>query len=503
MHISAYSPVTNNAYSVLNPASGHWCWNYAELIRIFAITLACMLPTSVHASGFDSYSSKESIILIGATLIDGTGSSAVSDSVILIQGNIIKTVSKASDIEIPPDVKVINLDGKYIMPGIIDMHVHTTRLKGMFFPLYLYFGVTTVRDTGGDLEILQQLRKLEIRNPATGPRLFFSGPAQEKFRDIDDIKTSIRKLYEGGADFIKIYRQNSPENVAAIVNAAQEFNLYTTADLGPRAEVNWITAEEAAKAGVKGLEHASGLFPLVFRDDVKKEMYDKFDDIFSSRDSWKTTEAPENFKPEMIRMMREGVDPDKYDRLLNLLVKQDIHLVPTLDIFYRQAYYDDVDLDGFPFSLLPEDIRNTWATADMHAWQKSDEIFESTNFFLHFNQKLARDYVAKGGKVLVGTDSPLYYQVPGYDTHKELELLVQGGLTPQQAIRAATIDAATVLNMGEKLGTIETGKIADIIVINRDPVADITATRDLYMIIKEGRIINRESLLPLRPLVGN
>jgi imidazolonepropionase-like amidohydrolase len=397
-------------------------------------------------------------------LIDGTGAAPIADGVVVIRGDRIACAGTASACRIPAGARVIDAAGGTILPGLIDLHAHVwdPGMLAMFLPA----GVTTVRDLHNTFE------NLAILDSVTGPapRLFRAGPLIDGrqtwpgalvARDVPAAVRAVDSVAARGADFIKLYNGLSAEQVAAAAAEARRLGKPVTADL-LGSQVDALTAMEA---GVQGFEHAGG-FAQAYR---------------------KMGGDPEAFP----------LDSAMVDSLARAVVRHRAYLVPTLIVAHQYASERRPSLAGVPLAdRVPEHVHAFWTRGDA-APASFKHVFDMHE---QFAAHLTRRVVALGGRVGAGSDLPNPYVTPGGALHQELELLVGAGLTPLQALRAATGGAADILGAADR-GVLAAGRIADVIVVAGDPSADIRATRDVRTVIRDGAVLEMQALLAAAPPV--
>jgi imidazolonepropionase-like amidohydrolase len=397
-------------------------------------------------------------------LIDGTGAAPVEDGVVVIRGERIACAGPAARCRIPAGARTIDAAGGTILPGLIDLHAHVwdPGMLSMFLPA----GVTTVRDlhnTFANLAILDT-----VSTPR--PRLFRAGPLIDGRQtwpgslvaaDVPAAVRAVDSVAARGADFIKLYNGLSAEQVVAASAEARRLGKPVTADLlGSR-----VDALTAMAAGVEGFEHAGG-FSQAYR--------------------------------------AMGGDPDVFpldsvmmDSLARAVVRHRAYIVPTLIVAHQYASERRPSLAGVPLAdRVPDHVHTFWSRGDA-APASFKHVFD-----LHeqFAAHLTRRVSALGGRVGAGSDLPNPYVTPGGALHQELELLAGAGLTPLQAIRAATGGAADILRRDD-IGVLAAGRIADVIVVGGNPAEDVRATRDVRTVIQNGRVLSMEALLAAAPPV--
>lgn len=424
-------------------------------------------------------------VILGGTLIDGNGGAPVENSAIVIRGEHIVELGRAADVRIPPDAVQIQANGKTVLPGLIDMHVHL--FKGDDLHLFIAAGVTTVRDVGGFTDQMVSLADRTRSGEILGPRIFFSGESfihesgfaqwQRPTKDSDEARAEVKKRIAAGASVIKIVSDITPELVQAIVEEAHRAKVPVTADiLGNGA----VTAERAIQWGVDGLEHVSGVPQSIQSDD-----------------------APTHFSAPVSTNAMFGwiyADKQKEAALINLMVERGTYVVPTFVVMQWQFP------EAVPITLDRADpyvsarLRGFWIGLNRIPSLRSaaDRAFEDA-FMVHFtySQQFVSKLEAAGARIVAGTDTPTPRIVPGFSMHRELELLVQAGLTPMRAIQAATKTAAAFLGKGNELGTIEAGKLADIIIVDGQPHLRIGDTRQVRTVFKNGVSLDTSEVLKL------
>ncbi|HEX6372693.1 MAG TPA: amidohydrolase family protein [Longimicrobium sp.] len=406
----------------------------------------------------------EPATVLRGRLIDGTGAAPVEDGVVVIRGERIACAGAASSCAVPAGAETIDAAGGTILPGLIDLHAHVwdAGMLSMFLPA----GVTTVRDLHNTFE------NLAILDAATGPgpRLFRAGPLIDGRQswpgalvaaDVPAAVRAVDSVAARGADFVKLYSGLSLEQVTAAAAEARRLGKPVTADLlGSQ-----VDALQALEAGVQGFEHAGG-FSQAYR---------------------RMGGDPEAFPLDSVRM----------DSLARAVVRRGAYIVPTLIVAHQYAAETRPSLAGVPLAdRVPDHVHAFWARGDA-APPSFKHVFDVHE---KFAAHLARRIAALGGRVGAGSDLPNPYVTPGGALHQELELLVGAGLTPLQAIRAATGGAADILGRGD-LGVLAAGRAADVIVVGGNPATDIGATRDVRIVIHNGRVLPMEALLAAAPPV--
>jgi imidazolonepropionase-like amidohydrolase len=405
---------------------------------------------------------KRNVILVGATLIDGTKTPPRHNSIIVINGNMITNVSDTTKyfsqakniVHLHNTTKnlVLNLTGKYAIPGLFDMHAHVagvlknsyneTKSKN-YLRMLLINGVTTIRNPGGPSTESIELREKVSSGELAGPKIFTAGrlingpqipvPFVEKqVRTEQDIREEVRKQASDGVDFIKLYVGLHPDLVRAAVNEAHVHGLKV---IGHLYLTSWT---DAANLGIDALTHGVPVSPFLLTEDKQRIFYEAGDDPFN----------------HFLWLSLVDLNTTKIKEMISTLVKHNIPVDPTLDIYE---------------AMLKDDMK------DKYLWPKV--------------LKLTKMMYEDGVKILSGTDIPNFGLLPGQSLHHELELLREAGINSSDIIRIATVNGAQALGISDKVGTVQAGKEANMIVLTSNPLVNISNTKKIEEVINEGNFV--------------
>jgi len=441
-----------------------------------------------------------SIAITGATLIDGTRRPPLANATIVIDGDRIARAGPAHDTPAPEGAEIIDGRGRFVIPGLTDMHVHVLGPDHWHAPLFLAAGITTVLDLGGQLPDLTALRGAIDAGTMPGPRLLYTGPFLEEgepyagfahmARRVDGahIEDAVDELADAGVHAIKLYVTITPGTAARACARARERGLRVFM----HQQETW--GADAADAGVDCVEHMmvfGVLAPEVQRPPEPGRL------------------TPFEYGGWMWRWLAD-VDPrgDAVARLFDRLIAADTALDPTLVLFAARpgAFGDDVgdtsmdDPERTP--LLPnlpdrvrEELINRWAERRRAAVGVSPRGVDRMRKGWEHLLALVGRFHRAGGTVLAGTDCPNVAIVSGFSLHRELELLVRAGLSPMDALLAATSRSAARLDREDEFGTIAPGLSADLVLLAADPLADIRNVRRIERVVARGRVYEPQRLL--------
>lgn len=421
------------------------------------------------------------IALEGATLIDGSGGEPVKDAIVLVRNGHIQAVARVNEIPVPSGAQVVSLIGKTIIPGLIDAHAHVERWA---VERYLAWGVTTVRDLGasGTDSSIALKNDLDLGS-VRGPRMFTSGamidgapptyPAATAVRTAGEVRRAVDQRAVAGADYVKIYTKFTADLLGPLLDEATTLRLPVAAHLGK------IDALTAARAGVASLEHMAG---VVQAASGTPAAYVRAHDQFLR--GWTTEE-----------MGWAALDSASVARTARALAATHVAIVPTLVLHEMLSRLDNPTLLSRPgmedvpaTAASVRDVagllrRTGWRSSDLQAFRRSRAR----------QNQFVREFKRAGGLVAAGSDAANQLLAPGLSLHEELSLLVAAGLTPMEAVTAATRKAAELLR-ADSLGRVAEGKVADLVVLDANPVADIGATRRIAFVMARGTIIRPDSL---------
>lgn len=414
------------------------------------ILVAAMLATTVVRA--------QSLAITHVTVIDVNGGPSRNDTTVVIRNGRIGGIGVA----VPDKIAVLDGRGKFLIPGLFDMHVHLCWTKETALRLLIANGVTTVRDLGGTLTELDAWRTKIAEGTLVGPRIYRAGPILngQKFNKYqmvsgnpDETRGVVHALKEAGVDFIKVHRRTVRESYFAAIDEAKKQGL----DLIGHIPMT-VTPEEASDAGQITIEHVATIFEGTFAASMPKDQ--------------KTSDA--------IGLWRS----EHGDALFQRFAKNHTIFDPTL-----APYNPDSWNRGPRDRYVALSLRNE---AEKRARPSPEEITEFKATFAEF-EKVVGQANRNGVTIIAGTDIAAE-RVPGFFLHDELAALVEAGLTPLQALQAATINAARVLHNTDDFGSVDTGKVADLVLIDGDPLADIHNTQRIFAVILGGKVFRRNDL---------
>jgi imidazolonepropionase-like amidohydrolase len=398
-------------------------------------------------------------------------------------------------------VRTIDATGKFIIPGLWDMHVHLTDTR-VNFPLFLANGITGIREMYSAFPIAQ-LRQLRLAPDA--PRVaipaFLDSPdvVQPEWPDAAGVRTAQQAkaaafaLAQRGPDFLKVYGTLSREAYFAIADTAKQIGMPFAGHV-PEA----VSPLEAAEAGQRSQEHLNGI--LIAASSNEEQLRARQVALLSDRS---VTAA------ERVRLLAwpsgEGLfdtySEEKAAKLFAGFVKNGTWQTPTLTVLSGFVRERDPDfLDDPRRKFVPQAWWKTWDPANTsYLRDLSPEQYQQVHArmaaLLDRYKKLVGDMNKAGVPLLAGTDLNRFNPVlPGWGLHEELALLVDSGLTPQQALQTATLNPARYFNIADQMGTVETGKVADLVILNANPLEDIRNTQKIDSVVSRGQLFSRQDL---------
>ena len=426
------------------------------------------------------------LVLRGGTLIDATGRPPIDDAVIIVEGERIKAVGKRGEVSIPRGARIIDVKGKTILPGLIDGHCHLLDFVG---ELYLHLGITACPDiTQNDDEWTMAQRDGtqlgKIRGPriwSTGSRLVGPPPAWalrgergHLVKTPEEARAVVRKKKEMGLEIIKFNEYVDPEVVKAGADEAQRLGIPVTC--------HCLDAILAAEAGFAGVEHHWGP-GMTSIGDLKKRW-----EIHERRMTGKINTADLSYYYE----------PENFDKIVKAMTEKNVSWSPTIATWYRPLSpsverFKERELsilDQKNASYLPGVLREQALGQYTRYAKFAPERLNNAREGYKKIEDFIRRYTQAGGLIRAGSDPN--NGLPGLGLHQELVMFVEAGMTPMQAIQAGTINVAKAFRKDKDFGTVEAGKVADIIAIEGDPLKDVWSVQNVKLVVLGGKVVDHE-----------
>jgi imidazolonepropionase-like amidohydrolase len=440
------------------------------------------------------------LILRGATLIDGTGAPPIGPVDIVIEKNRIVQVesigqpgavidpekrpkaAKGDDVSVSPKgepTKEIDLSGLYVLPGFIDMHGHIGghdqgTPAEYVFKLWMGHGITTIRDPGSmngiDWTLMEKAKS--ARNEITAPRILayvtFGQGREKPFVTPDEGRAWVAAMAAKGADGLKFFGYR-PDIMKAAIEEAKRRGLRTACHHA-QMEVARVNVLDSARWGLTSMEHWYGLPEALFTD---RTIQNYPLDYNYADESHRFGQAG--------RLWRQAAPPysERWNQVMNELIALDFTIDPTFNIYEatrdlmrvrRAEWHDEYTLPSLWEYYQPS--RSNHGSFWFH-WTTEDEVEWKQNYRLWMT--FVNEYKNRGGRVTVGTDSGFLYKLYGFDYVRELELLREAGFHPLEVIRAATLKGAEALGMARDIGSVEPGKLADLVIVEENPLQNLAS----------------------------
>tara|TARA_X000000950_G_scaffold282446_1_gene381277 strand:- start:198 stop:1604 length:1407 start_codon:yes stop_codon:yes gene_type:complete len=463
-------------------------------MRMKGLILLCALTTTVILAACATDNDQADIVVNNVSVIDPIAAMQTERSVV-IRGAKIAGIYPALSGAAATAPNVVDASGQFLIPGLWDMHVHflyDPELTEPMADLFLQYGVTSVRDTGGNLNELVALRERLLQRSRPAPRVYFSGPLLDgrfvvydgndparpplgiDVENPETARTRVQHLKEAGADFIKIYELVQPAVYMSLVDAARSHGLPIASHVPLM-----FTADEAGPLA-DSMEHLRN---------IEIACASNWQELLAERRQT-ITDFTEGLGYDLRRGLHnaqrvpaiEAYDETRCNEVLDTL--QNTTQVPTLRLntVTQQRPWERND---WPAALqdLPNGVAKQWLNR-LDLMQRSgappNVRFSEWSLFL-----IAR-LLERSVPIAAGTDTPIGFGIPGYSLHTELELLVAGGMTPKQALYAATVAPTRFFGNSEQMGQIQPGMAADLVLLNANPLENISNTRDIAAVMAQG-----------------
>jgi imidazolonepropionase-like amidohydrolase len=430
------------------------------------------------------------IVIAHATVINPSTSSVQANRTVVITGDHITSVSDAAKFQSPKNARVIDAAGQYLIPGLWDMHVHSAfgdwfpGGRDIILPLFIANGVTGVRDMGGDAPVLFEWRKQITDGKIVGPRMVISGPMLDGYLPNGKLRfpssvaittpgsavAAVDSLKTQGVDFIKVQSVISHDAYLAAAAEAHNQGLPIVGHVPDKVRI-----KEVVEAGQKSIEHLMGIFEGC------------------------STEEDKFIKGEgSLKLLLTTQNEQRCTSLTKLLAQNQIWQVPTLAWQRGGTFLDQRDLKHQPLDkYVPAYWRDvTWRrfTDEMMPDLLRDPLAMRQEYFTRNLQMVGALHHA-GVPFMAGTDTaPGVYIMPGFSLHDELANFVEAGFTPMESLQTATSNPAKFLEMEANFGSVEPGKVADLVLLRANPLEDIRNTQKINVVIAQGRLFDRAAL---------
>jgi hypothetical protein len=434
--------------------------------------------------------SVDSVVISNAFLVD-LESDSISKRTVLIENGRMTWIGLDDSLTIPADAEIVDASGQYLIPAFWDMHTHVgSRMAPEFaFPLFIANGVTNIRDMGGQAtyEDKQQWAQRILSNELLGPRfqskagLFVAQLSSEQ-----QTKALVEGFPDAAPDFIKVYNAVLPEFYFLLLEEAGQRSIPVVGHK-PRA----VKAVDALRAGHKSFEHAR-LFLF--------ECYPGAENLREAYRARYAGEAKQDGPLVTTKVMREMIDTHSdsmFMALVNEMIAHNTYFCPTHITRKMDAFADNAKYREDPRLKYIDRLRKLMWGRDADGMVDGDPTPAGRKAYMEFYLKglelTGRAHKA-GVKILAGTDANDTYCFPGFGIHDELQELVKAGLTPVEALRSATALPAEFFDLTAEYGSVDVGKVADLVLLEANPLVDIANTQKIAMVVYGGNIYTRRDL---------
>lgn len=429
----------------------------------------------------------EQLIIRGATLINGAGSPPIGPVDVVVEGNRITAIKTVGYPGVPIDqnrrpqaregAKEINASGMYLLPGFVDMHGHiggtgqgTT--AEYVFKLWMGHGITTIRDPscGNGLEWVLDQKAKSDQNEITAPRIeaypYFGQGLENGVNSPEEARAWVRSIVDEGADGIKFFGAR-PDIMEAALDEARKYDLRSACHHA-QLDVAWLNVLHTARMGLTTMEHWYGLPEALFTD---RTIQDYPADYNYQNEQHRFGEAG--------KLWVQSAEPysERWNEVMEELLALDFTLDPTFNIYEANRdlmrartaeWHKEYTLPSLWQFFWPSRISHG---SHWHSWGTEEEVNWKKNYQLWM--AFVNEYKNRGGRVTTGSDSGFIYQTYGFAYIRELELLREAGFHPLEVIRAATLKGAEALGRDHEIGSIEVGKLADMVLVEENPLANL------------------------------
>jgi imidazolonepropionase-like amidohydrolase len=408
------------------------------------------------------------LALIGATLVDGSGRGPIPDAVVVIAGDRIIAADRRSEVVIPSDATRIDVAGKFILPGLWDMHAHFEQVE--WGPVYLAAGITTVRDCGNEFEFIVAVRNAIRDGRGLGPRLLLAGlvdgtgPKTLGIQTVDDVEQAqewVERYRGAGFQQMKIYSSMTLNNLEAVATAAHRRKMTVTGHVP-----EGVDLLQAVGAGMDQINHIHYVAAAMLPEGDREKL------------TWMEVEE---------RIPEIDLTAPRALEVIRFLKAHDVVVDPTIAI-EEQASVSPTR----PFTMLEPGIRKVAPElASQYVTPTETDANQQTRLkALQGSLQVIAALHQAGVRIVAGTDQT----VPGYSLYRELELYVEAGFTAMEAIQAATLVPAEVMGLARESGSVEVGKRADLIVLGANPLDSIHNIRTVEKVISGGTLYGSAEL---------
>jgi imidazolonepropionase-like amidohydrolase len=447
-------------------------------IALFLILPALLLAPS---KGDRRSESLAPLLLAHVTVIDVAGGVPKPDMTVVITGDHISEIGEAGKVVAPPGATVVDAAGKFLIPGLWDMHVHWYNRDTL--TLFTANGVTGVREMFGNSDLLRWRQDI-AKGSLSGPRMIVASPIIDGPQPVwpnsivaaneDEGRKAVINVKKWGADFVKVYSLLPRDAYFAIADEAKKQGL-TFAGHVPFS----VSPAEVSDAGQKSIEHLTGI--LIECSDKETELRKG---IVQGRSPAARARA------ESIAL--ETYSDRKASELFARFVKNETWQCPTLTVLRSRAYLGDENFRiDQRLKFIPPPMQQRWS---LRIANRNEGNYANAKKVFQKELEIVGAMRKAGVPLLAGTDTGNPFCFPGFSLHEELALLVIAGLTPVDALRSATLNPAKFLGLDKTMGTIEQGKVADLVLLDANPLEDVQNTQRIDAVISHGRLFDRKAL---------
>lgn len=442
-----------------------------NVVRVFVAVIALM-GAAEHAQA------RQGVQLIrDVTVIDVERGEALPHRSVLIEGERITRITSADAGGTPPDARVVDGRGLYLMPGLFDAHVHISAGQEAFEPLLIAHGITAVRDTGASTEMILNMRAA-ARGEALSPTIFATGaivdgkppvwPFSEECDTPEDARAAVERLAAAGVDQIKVYERLKPEVYRAAIAAARERGLKVTGHIPPG-----VTLVEAMEAGLNCVEHLQGMGELLIQLSPAAIRDSRRAGVMGAYRGW---------------FAYDQIDRDGLRDVLRKLAGAGMVQCPTVVLWNGLATAGRGNADPEKMKYIPASLRLRWEGT------QAGQFGAVVEQIIPAMRDVLREMHEAGVPMMIGTDLANPYIFPGSSVHAEMAVFQEAGIPAAAVLRMATIVPARFCSADDRMGTIEEGKEASLVLVRANPLESVAHASQIEGVFLRGRYLDRTAL---------